>query len=139
MRPNQNLIIDFTFVEPTAQTYVGTYNKAGQAALKGKENKINKEYKHWKVVGDQVTNNFKVIAIETFGVLIKDDIISTIDPFINAKENRAMVINLVLQQLSVAFHTVRAKQHNFIKNTHVLRELPLHPLRNRGQALYRQG
>jgi len=30
-----DLIIDFTFVEPTARTY-GTYNKAGQAALKRK-------------------------------------------------------------------------------------------------------
>ncbi len=50
-----DLIIDFIFVEPTAHTY-GPYNKAGQAALKGKEKKIKIEYKHWNVLGDNVTN-----------------------------------------------------------------------------------
>jgi hypothetical protein len=85
--PHKSLIIDFTFVEPTAKTYVGTYNKAGQAALIGRENKIKNEYKHWKIIGDQVTNKFKVVAIETFGVVIKDDIVSIITSFINKHEN----------------------------------------------------
>ena len=38
-----DLIIVFTFVEPTARTY-GPYNKAGQAALKGKEKKLKLGY-----------------------------------------------------------------------------------------------
>ena len=37
-----DLIIDFTFVERTAHAY-GTYNKAGQAALKGKVKKFKSE------------------------------------------------------------------------------------------------
>jgi len=32
---NKAHVIDFTFVEPTSQTYFHAYNKAGQAALKG--------------------------------------------------------------------------------------------------------
>jgi len=76
LNPHKNLVIDFTFVEPTAKSYVGTYNRAGQAALKGKENKIRNEYKHWNVSSNnEVTNIFKVIAVETFGVVIKEDII----------------------------------------------------------------
>ena len=52
-----DLIIDFTFVQLTARTF-GPYNKAGQAALKGKEKKIKIEYKHWNALGDNVTNQF---------------------------------------------------------------------------------
>ena len=42
---------------PTSQTC----NKAGQAALKGREQKLKNEYKHWQVIGCNnihVTNNF---------------------------------------------------------------------------------
>jgi len=41
---NSNLIVDYTFVEPTATSYVGTYNKAVQAAKKGKDNKLKNEF-----------------------------------------------------------------------------------------------
>ena len=70
---DNDLIIDFTFVEPTARSH-GAYNKAGQAALKGKEKKLKSEYKHWNVLGDTVTNKFYIVAVETFGIILKDDI-----------------------------------------------------------------
>ena len=57
-----DLIIDFTFVGP--------YNKTGQAALKGKEKKIKIEYKHWNVLGDNVTNQFSIVAVERTTLLI---------------------------------------------------------------------
>ena len=38
-----DLIIDFTFVQLTARTF-GPYNKAGQAASKGKEKKLKLGY-----------------------------------------------------------------------------------------------
>ena len=68
-----DLIIDFSFVEPTARTH-GAYSKAGQAALKGKEKKLKSEYKHWNVLGDTATNKFYIVAVETFGIILKDDI-----------------------------------------------------------------
>ena len=136
--PNKNLIIDFTFVEPTAKTYVGTYNKAGQAALIGRQNKILHEYKHWNVSGNTVTNKFKIVAIETFGVAIKDDIISIISPFINQQENPKQVIHLVLQQLSVALHTIRAVQFKNIQMTQVCRGPPQFPARNGGPSPHSQ-
>ena len=51
---NKAHVIDFTFVEPTSQTYF-------QAALKGQEQKLKNEYKHWQVISGNnihVTNNF---------------------------------------------------------------------------------
>ena len=95
---------------------------------------MKNEYKHWKVVGGQVTNKFKVVAIETFGVVIKSDILSIFTPFINARENQAQVLNLVIQQVSVAIHTIRANQFNTISRNHVLRHPPIHPLRNRANS-----
>ena len=68
-----DLIIDFIFVEPTAHTY-GPYNKAGQAALKGKEKKIKIEYKHWNVLGDNVANQFYIVTVEAFGIILKENI-----------------------------------------------------------------
>jgi hypothetical protein len=139
LNPHRSLVIDFTFIEPTARTYVGTYNKTGQAALKGRQNKISKEYKHWNVSGSNLVENiFKVIAFETFGVVIKEDIIATVTPFINEKENPAQVINLVIQQLSVALHTIRANQFITTQSTQVLRERPQFPLRNKRNSLNSQ-
>jgi len=124
---NSNLIIDYTFVEPTATSYIGTYNKAGQAAKKGKENKLKNEYKHWNVDNNnnQGANNFKVIAVETFGVVIVDDIHLIFNKFIHEKENNARVLQSVMQQLSVAFHTIRAKQfYDMVQKRLVIRPLP---------------
>jgi len=65
---------DFTFVEPTSQIYFHAYNKASQAALKGREQKLKIEYKHWQVIDDNnihVTNTIQIIAVETsFGQFI---------------------------------------------------------------------
>jgi hypothetical protein len=112
---NKNVIIDFTFVEPTAKSF-GVYNKSGQAALKGKENKLNVEYKHWNISGYQVENKFVVIAIETFGIIINNDMKNLFQIFINDKEDKVKVYETVLKQLSVAFHTLRAKQFVYIKS-----------------------
>ena len=54
LNTHKSLVIDFTFVEPTARTYVGKYNKTGQAALIGRQNKITNEYKHWNVGGSNL-------------------------------------------------------------------------------------
>jgi hypothetical protein len=105
---NKSLIIDFTFVEPTARAFIGLYNKAGQAALKGRDAKLSREYKDWTVEGDNVTNIFKIIAFETFGATVPEDLFSIFSLFINDKENRPEVMHLVMQQLSVAIHTIRA-------------------------------
>jgi len=124
---NSNLIVDYTFVEPTATSYVGTYNKAGQAAKKGKDNKLKNEYEHWEVENNnnQVANKFKIIAVETFGVVIVEDIYSIFNTFIHDRENRAVVLQSVLQQLSVAVHTIRAKQfYDIIQKKLVIRPLP---------------
>jgi len=40
------------------------YNKVGQAALKGKEQKIKIEYKHWNVLGNNFTNQFHIVAVK---------------------------------------------------------------------------
>jgi hypothetical protein len=129
---NKNLVIDFTFVEPTARTFIGTYNKAGQAAIMGRDNKKKNEYKHWKVDGDYVTNKFKVVAVETFGIVLKEDIVSIFGQFINEKEDRGGVLNLVTQQLSVAVHTMRAMQFKNMQDKQALRDRPYRPLRNIG-------
>ena len=43
---NKHLIIDYTFVEPTSLAHIGTYNMAGQAALRQRDDKLTYEYKH---------------------------------------------------------------------------------------------
>jgi hypothetical protein len=114
---NKHLIIDYTFVEPTSLAYVGTYNKAGQAALRRRNDKLTQEYRHWNVEGNnQGTNKFMIIAFETFGVIIPDDVKGVISQFIHAKENHGSTLTLSMQQLSVAFHTIRSKQFVEIKN-----------------------
>jgi hypothetical protein len=114
---NKHLIIDYTFVEPTSLAYIGTYNKAGQAALRRRDDKLTNEYKHWSVEGNnQGTNKFTIIAFETFGVIIQDDVKRVISQFIHVKENHDLTLTLAMQQLSVAFHTIRAKQFVNIKN-----------------------
>jgi hypothetical protein len=119
---NENIVIDFTFVEPTAKLFT-PYNKVGQAALKGKENKIKTEYKDWNISSAQVTNKFLVLAIETFGTIISDDFKNLFSQFIHEREDRTRVLEIVFQQLSVAFHSLRAKQFLYIKNHVALREL----------------
>ena len=128
-----DLIIDFTFVEPTARTY-GAYNKAGQAALKGKEKKIKSEYKHWNVLGDNVTNQFYIVAVETFGIILKEDITHIFRTFINPKENSTQVLHLLTQQLSVAVHTIRAIQFESIKGVQVFEERRIQPTINRNRS-----
>jgi hypothetical protein len=128
------LVIDFTFVEPTARTHVGTYNKAGQAALKGRERKLKGEYKHWKVHGVNVTTKFHIIAVETFGVMLKEDITSVFGQFIHAKENTAHVLHLVTQQLSVAIHTIRSIQFHAMKDAQVFQERRIVPAANRSRT-----
>jgi hypothetical protein len=127
----KNIIIDFTFVEPTSRSYIGDYTKAGHAALKGVENKINNDYKHWNVKGNQVTNKFKVVSVETFGVIVKEDVIDIFQNLIHEKENKAAVLFMVLQQLSISFHSVRAKMFNKIKDNQARREISYQPVRNR--------
>jgi hypothetical protein len=119
---NENIVIDFTFVEPTAKLFT-PYNKVGQAALKGKENKIKTEYKDWNISSAQVTNKFLVLAIETFGTIISEDFKNLFSQFIHEREDRTRVLEIVFQQLSVAFHSLRAKQFLYIKNHVALREL----------------
>jgi hypothetical protein len=109
-----DLIIDFTFVGP--------YNKTGQAALKGKEKKIKIEYKHWNVLGDNVTNQFYIATVETF-----ENIAHIFRSFFNPTENSTQVLNLRTQQLSVAVHTIRAIQFEAIKGVQVLEELRTSP------------
>ena len=77
---------------------------------------MTNEYKHWSVErNNQGTNKFTIIAFETFGVIIQDDVKGVISQFIHEKENRGSVLTLAMQQLSVAFHTIRAKQFVDIK------------------------
>jgi len=42
--------------------------------LKGKEKKLKSEYTHWNVLGNTVTNKFYIVAVETFGIILEDDI-----------------------------------------------------------------
>ena len=131
---NKAHVIDFTFVETTSQTYFHAYNKAGQAALKGREQKLKNEYKHWQVISGNnihVTNNFQIIAVETFGIMLKDDIHSFFGQFIHEKENRSQVLNLVTQQLSEAVHTMRSIQFHAMKNAQVFQERRIVPATNR--------
>ena len=96
---------------------MGTYNKASQAALRRRDDKLTKEYKHWSVEGNnQGSNKFMIIAFETFGVIVPDDVKGVISQFIHEKENRGSALTLAMQQLSVAFHTIRAKQFVDIKS-----------------------
>ena len=114
--------------------------KAGQAALKGKEKKLKSEYKHWNVLGDTVTNKFYIVAVETFGIILKDDIYNIFSSFINRKENSSQVLHLVTQQLSVAVHTIRAIQFESIKGVQVFEERRIQPTVNRnrtGRSLHR--
>ena len=137
---NKAHVIDFTFVEPTSQTYFHAYNKAYQAALKGREQKLKNEYKHWQVIGGNnihVTNNFQIIAVETFGIMLKDDIHSFFSQFIHEKENRSQVLNLVTQQLSVAVHTMRSIQFHAMKNVQVFQERRIVPATNRNRTIVR--
>ena len=41
---------------------------------KKKEKKINIEYKHWNVLGDNVANQFSIVAVEAFGIILKENI-----------------------------------------------------------------
>jgi Reverse transcriptase (RNA-dependent DNA polymerase) len=92
---NKHLIIDYTFVEPTSLAYIGTYSKAGQAAIRRRNDKVTQEYKHWRVEGNnQGSNKFTIIAFETFGVIIQDDVKGVISQFIHEKENRGSVLTL---------------------------------------------
>ena len=63
--------------------------------------------------------------------MLKDDIHSFFGQFINKKENRSQVLNLVTQQLSVAVHTMRSIQFHAIKNAQVFQERKILPANNR--------
>ena len=119
---NHNLLIDFTYVEPTS-AYIGEYNKACQGARKGKSEKL-KEYRNWNLQSNNGTNKIEIIAVETFCLGIPEDLKSVFSKFIHERENRSYVMNLVIQQLSVALHTIRAKQFEFIKGRFALQQRP---------------
>ena len=115
-------------------TYFHAYNKAAQAALIGREQNLKNEYKHWQVISGNnihVTNNFQIIAVETFGIMLKDYIHSFFGQFIHEKENRSQVLILVTQQLSVAVHTIRSIHFHAMKNAQVFQERRIIPATNR--------
>jgi len=62
---------------------------------------------------------FQIIAVETFGIMLKDDIHSFFGQFIIAKENRSQVLNLVIKQLSVTVQTMRSIKFHAMKNAQV--------------------
>jgi len=62
--PDENLIIDFTFVEPTAQTYVGTYNKQVKRHLRGKKIKSAKSTSTGKLVATKLQTISKSLPLK---------------------------------------------------------------------------
>ena len=102
--------------------------------MKGKEKKIKIEYEHWHVLGDNVTNQFYIVAVEPFGIILKDDITHIFRSFINPKENSTQVLNLLTQQLSVAIHTIRAVQFEAITGVQVFEERRIQPTVNRNRT-----
>ena len=111
------MVLDFTITDPTSRANIPGYNKVGHAAANAKMVKLRNEYKDWMVSGNnQVTNNFKIIAFETFCVGIPEDIKSVFSHLIHPVEDPIQVMRLVHQQLSVALHVVRAKAFHCIVN-----------------------
>jgi uncharacterized membrane protein YgcG len=119
---NRTILVDFTFTEPTAACN-GPYEQIGSAAIKAVVRK-EKEYRHWDIVNS--ADSLVTFAVETFvvvGKAAKDFLISFIDP----SENTSLAKQLLYQQLSVALHTMRAKQFNRIKKDFTLDSTPLTP------------
>ena len=48
--------------------------------------KFKFKYKHWQVLGDNVTNQFYIVAVETFDISLKEDISNIFRRFINPKK-----------------------------------------------------
>jgi len=99
------------------------YNKAGQAALKGKEQKIKIEYKHWNVLGNNFTNQFYIVAVKHSVLFLR----KTSHIF---SVHSSSPMNLLTQQLSVAIHTIRAIQFEAIKGVQVFEERRIQPTVN---------
>ena len=72
--------------------------------------------------------------METFGIILKEDITHTFRSFINPKENSIRVLHLLTQQLSVAVHTIRAIQFEAIKGVQVFEERRIKPTVNRNRT-----
>jgi hypothetical protein len=102
---NRTIIVDFTFTEPTS-TSNGAYEEVGSAAKKAVERKL-REYRRWDTEGS--ADKLVVFAVETFGVVGKEAQ-TFLTWYISDNEAQAVVKQLLYQQLSVALHTLRAKQ-----------------------------
>jgi hypothetical protein len=124
---NKTFVVDFNFIEPTT-SIVGAYNKAGQAAHIAKAEKL-KQYKHWEVK-NHPRNHLKILSFETFGIFLADDIKDFFKPLIHQFEDQYKVMSLIYQQLSVAMHTMRAKQFFSIKDRLTVDLRPLQPVLN---------
>ena len=113
--PSEVMVVDFTIADPTSHDHIRGYSKVGHAAKNAKQAKLRNEYKDWMVeINNQITKNFKIIAFESFGVGVSEDIKSLFSHFIHEEEDPIVVMQQINQQISVALHVLRASAFNRI-------------------------